>query len=118
MAFTYTLSTDVGKVRLKLADTNSSAYAFEDAEISEFLDEGGSVNKAVALGIRSLLASKALRVKRASLPGISYDDTAQVAALKDLLALYGGELPTVDVVSPDTVDYDSGFDDPTPTTGG
>ena len=47
MAFTYVLSTNVGKVRLKLADTGgvapggvaTSGYAFDDDEITEFLSE-------------------------------------------------------------------------------
>lgn len=115
MAFTYDLATNIGKVRLKLADTNTAAYAFADAEIQAFLDEAGTVNLATGLGVRSLLASKALRVKRASLPGLSYDDTAQVAALMGLLKLYGAELPTVSVVMPAVADYDRGFTDPIPT---
>lgn len=115
MAFTYSLTTDAGKLRLKIADTNPAAYAFEDDEIAEFLSEGGSIIEGVILALRSLLASRALRVKRASLPGLSYDDTAQVEAIQGLLALYGGTMPTATVRMPAASDMDSGFVDPTPT---
>ena len=112
MAFTYSLSTDIGKVRLKISDTVSTAYAFEDDEITAMLTEGGTVTAAVILALRSLLISRALRVKRASLPGVSYDDTAQIEGIRLALSLYGGELPTVSIVSPAVNDMDSGFTDP------
>lgn len=37
MAFTYNTATDVGMVRLLIADTDPTDYDFEDAEISAFL---------------------------------------------------------------------------------
>lgn len=123
MAFTYVLSTDIGKVRLAISDTGgvapggtaTSGYSFEDAEITHFLDTAGSVDSACGLALRALLANKALRVKRATLPGLSYDDTAQIAALQSLLAIYGGDLPRVSVRMPAVLDMDAGFTDPTPT---
>lgn len=114
MAFTYTIATERGQVRLAISDTSSSAYAFEDAEIDFFLSSGGSVEAAIVLALRTLLASRALRVKRASLPGLTYDDTAQVQALKDLLAMYGGDMPTLVVTMPAPLDMDTGFTDPSP----
>jgi hypothetical protein len=37
MAFTYDISTDLGKVRLIIGDTDSTAAQFQDEEISAFL---------------------------------------------------------------------------------
>ena len=37
MAFTYDVTTDRGKVRLLISDTNAADYQFEDAEIDAFL---------------------------------------------------------------------------------
>jgi hypothetical protein len=37
MAFSYDLNTDVGKVRLLIMDNQSTAYLFEDGELSAFL---------------------------------------------------------------------------------
>jgi hypothetical protein len=54
MTFTYTLTTDLGKVRLEIGDTTSGAGVrpdgsnFSDAEVQYFLDEEGSVAGAVA----------------------------------------------------------------------
>lgn len=115
MSFTYVVATNRGKVRLKIGDTNSAAYSFEDEEIDAFLDEAGTVNGACRLALQTLLASKALRVKRYSLPGQSYDDTAQIEALRAALDSFGGGLPTVSVVFTGASDHDSGFTDPTPS---
>jgi hypothetical protein len=46
---------------------------------------------------------------------LSYDDTAQIEALKATLAIYGGTLPIVSVRMPAAIDMDRGFTDPTPT---
>lgn len=115
MAFTFDTSTNRGKVRRNIGDGISSAYWYEDTEIDNALSEGGSVTEATRILLRGLLANKALRVKRASLPGLTYDDTAQIHALQSLLSMYGGDIPTVSVVMPAVLDFDRGFIDPTPT---
>ena len=38
MAFTYDLTTDIGKVRLLISDTDATSFHFTDAEIQVFLD--------------------------------------------------------------------------------
>ena len=86
MSFTYDLETDLGELRLTIADTNSSAYAFEDAELQLFLRKGGSVGSAAILAVTSLLADAARRQRAFQLPGISYDDKGRVDALRGLLA--------------------------------
>ena len=84
---TYDVTTDRGKVRLRLGDTSTTAgeYVFEDAEIDYFLATGGNVARAVVLGLRVLLSSKSHRTKRFADAGTSYDDTAQIEGLKAAL---------------------------------
>ena len=48
MAFTYSLSTNRGKVRLLIPDTNSEAYELEDEEVDYFLTVRGNNVKAAA----------------------------------------------------------------------
>jgi hypothetical protein len=109
MAFTYTIATNRGKVRLKLSDTNAAAYGFEDDEIDAFLSEGGTVDAAVVLGLRVLLVDSARRTKAFSVPGLTYNDGARVEGLKAALKMYGGDLPTVTVIEPASQPYDTGY---------
>ena len=116
MAFTYAIATDRGKTRLKLADTDSTRYAFEDDEIDLFLSEGGSVTEAVILGLRCLLVDAARRHRAFSLPGVTYDDKGRVAALKEALAIYGADMPTAVVFTPASQPFDRPYTDLTPPT--
>lgn len=111
MAFTYSLSTDVGKVRLKVADTNSAAYAFEDAEIQAFLDEGGTVTKAAILAIQTLIMDAARRQRAFSLPGMTYSDVGRVAALQQALKNLGGDLPTASTITPAVLPMDEAYEE-------
>ena len=85
MAFTYDITTDAGALRFRLGDTDSTAYAFEDTEITYLLTSGGTVKGAAVVGLRVLLSERARRVKRFALNGTSYDDTATIAALQSAL---------------------------------
>lgn len=110
-AFTYDLTTDVGKVRLRLTDTREGGW-FSDAEIQYFLDAGGSVNAAVVEGARVLLMDRARRSRSSSGGGESYDDRAQVQALQAIIAEYGGagtNLPKVTVTMPAALPMDDGW---------
>ena len=111
MAFSFdnALSTDRDHVRLNLSDTSSDAYWFENETIDALLSSKGSVDDATAACLRALLASKGLRMKKFSAQGLSYDDTAQLEALRDLLSLYGGDLPTLSAVSPAALPMDEAF---------
>ena len=115
-AFTYDLTTNRGKVRLKLADTKQESAWFTDAELDALLTEGGSVNAAVALGARVLLADRARRTRAFSstAAGINYNDTAQVAALRELITLYGNTYPDITVTMPALLPMDAGFDETDP----
>jgi hypothetical protein len=109
MAFTYSLATSVGQLRLALSDTNAAAYGFEDAELEYLLSAGGSHNGAVILGLRTLLVDSARRTKAFSVPGLTYNDGARVEGLKAALKMYGGDLPTVTVIEPASQPYDTGY---------
>lgn len=111
MSFSYdnTLPADLDRIRLNLADTDSTAYTFENEEITALLAAEGTVTATTAACIRVLFADKARRVKRFSDQGLSLDDTAQVAALKDLLTLYGGNEPTVTITDPARLPMDVGY---------
>ena len=111
MAFTYDITTDRGKTRLQLGDVDSTAYVFEDAEIDYFLTAGGDVDSATVIGLKTLLASKAQRVKKFALTGMSLDDTAQIAAIQALIETYGGNAPTLSAVDPARLPMDAGFDE-------
>lgn len=99
MAFTYDLTTDRGRVRLRIADTRADAYAFEDEEIDYYLTSAGSVVGAAYLCVQTLLADAARRVKQATVGDVTYNDTARVNALNallDRLAVETGQnVPTV-----------------------
>lgn len=89
MSFSYDLTTDAGKVRLLVADTNSSDYVWEDAEISAFLTMAGdSVFDAAAIALRSA-ASDFKKVMRLNLFGdVSVDPSQTISRLLDLAKSY------------------------------
>lgn len=114
MAFTYDVTTARGKVRLTIADTSATAYAFEDAEIDYFLTEADDeIAGASYLAVLSLLSSKARRVKAATVGDTSYDDRAQVEALQalaDRLADTSGQaMRTVTSMGPETLPMDTAY---------
>ncbi len=117
MAFTYDLTTPRGKVRLGLTDTREDSAWFTDAEIDHFLDVGGDVNGGIVKGARILLMDRARRTSRWANDEGSYDDTAQVAALKEIITQHGGagdNLPSVTVTFPALLPSDAGHDESNP----
>jgi len=111
VAFTYDITTDRGLVRIKLSDTDSAAYVFEDAEIDAFLSREGTVDGATVALLRVLLVDRARRAKRFSMQGLSLDDTAQIQALQAAIEeLYTG--PTVSIVMGGSIPQDRGFTEP------
>lgn len=81
MAFTADLSTDVGKVRLLLADLDSSAPVFpDDAQIQAFLDlELGDIKCAAALGMETVAGNKAMTMRFIQLLDLKLVNGADVA---------------------------------------
>lgn len=109
MSFTYDLGTDAGKVRLRIADTNSTAYAFEDTEIAYFLTEAGTVIGACRLALQTLLTDAARRERAFKLPGLDYDDKGRVTAIQVALANLGGTMPTVDITMTAIAPFDAAY---------
>ena len=116
MAFTYDLTTDIGKVRIKLPDTREEAAWGSDAEIQAALDDGGTVNLAVVYLARVLHMDRARRSASWSNSEGSYNDSGQIAALQALIEQYGGaaDLASVSIAMPSLLPMDAGYDESTP----
>ena len=110
MSVTYDISTDRGKLRFRLGDTNAAAPVFTDAEIDYLLTTGGSVFEGLKLGVQQLITSRAYRIKRATSLNLTIDDTEQVAQLRAWLNDLGGVIPEATVTFPKRLPSDSGFD--------
>lgn len=90
MAFTYDLSTDVGKVRLLIMDNQSTGYLFEDAELSAFLTfESSNVKRGAALALETMASNDAYVLKMITLldlttngPAVSRELRARAADLR------------------------------------
>lgn len=64
MAFTYDVSTDIGKVRMLITDRDESRPVFQDAEIQAYLDlEDSSIRRAAAAALETMASDQALVLK-------------------------------------------------------
>lgn len=82
MAFTYDVSTDVGKVRLLIMDNNASSYLFEDGELSAFLlMEADVVRRGAALALETMASNEAYVSKRIEILDLKADGPAVATAL-------------------------------------
>ncbi len=110
MASTYDLTTTRGQVRLTIGDTSTTAgqYVFEDEEIDYFVTQGGTVKAAAIEALKVLLTSRSHRVKRASVNGLTIDDTAQVAAIQMAIRELGGA-PTATITGPTLMPSDADY---------
>lgn len=64
MAFTYDVTTDIGKVRMLITDRDESRPVFQDAEIQAYLDlEDASVRRAAAAALETMASDQALVLK-------------------------------------------------------
>lgn len=102
MAFTYDITTDRGAVRFGIGDTIEGVAMLTDAEIDHCLTLGGSVQGAIHYGLKALMAAHTTR-----------GEAAKAAAIRERLALTGGDLPTLSVVYPAALPMDQGFVEPT-----
>jgi len=85
MSFTVNYSTNAGKVRLLIADTNSAYPQFTDAEIDAFLEmEGSSFRKAAAMALEVIAVNEALIQKRIVALHLETDGPALAAELRNL----------------------------------
>lgn len=61
---TYDITTDAGKVRLLISDTNMATPVFGDTEIDTFLElEGSNVRRAAALALDTIASNEAQVLK-------------------------------------------------------
>ncbi len=82
MAIDYT--TDIGRVRLLITDTDEASPIFSDAQIEAFLDIEGDVLKlGAARALETIAVNEALVQKRIKLLDLSTDGPAVAKALQD-----------------------------------
>jgi len=86
MTWTYDLSTNIGKVRLRVADTNEDRPVMGDEEYAAFLDMAGdSVTLASAMALETIATNEIMCLKVVNLMGAIVTDSASAA--KQLRAL-------------------------------
>lgn len=92
MAFTYDLSTDRGKTRLKIRDTDTAdatRQLFNDEEIDFFVTEAvNDLNLAAAGALDAIAANAALLAKAQKIGDYSIDSKAMAAAVMKVAAHY------------------------------
>lgn len=85
MTWTYDPSTDIGKVRLRVSDTDTTRRVMDDEDYQAFLDmAGGSVVLAAAMALETIAVNEVLCLKVVNLMGAIVTDAASAA--KQLLA--------------------------------
>ena len=113
MAFTYDITTNRGRVRVNLSDTDSTAYVFEAEELDQLRTTEGDVDGATAASLRALLASAARRAKYFAMQGLTLDSKQQVQSLQAALSAYETNAgPSVAVVMGGNIPQDRGFTEP------
>ena len=82
MAFTYNVTTSLGRVRLLCNDNTEASAIFQDAEIDYFLElENSNIRKAAALGLETIAGNEVLVQKRIRLLDLTTDGPAEADAL-------------------------------------
>ena len=85
MAFTYVLTTDIGKVRLLIGDNDATSYQFEDDEITAFLTMASSdIYMAASYALESWASTLSASLKSEKIGDYSY--TSETVANKIALA--------------------------------
>jgi len=89
MSFTFDTSTNIGKVRTLIGDTDSTSYLLSDEEIQVFLTlESNDLYASAAGCLRSIASSKALLEKVIKAGNYSEDTRGISKALNDLANKY------------------------------
>ena len=84
MSFVYDPSTDAGKVRLLISDTQDLNHIFEDTEIASFLDISGDPRLAAAMALESIAVSEVLLLKVITTQNLSTHGEKMGRILKEL----------------------------------
>lgn len=82
MSFTYSLSTDTGKIRLWIGDTDSASPVFSDEEIAAMYTQSENDIRQTAANLLYALASSRARLAKMKSAGKYSEDTRSIA--KDL----------------------------------
>jgi len=86
---TYDISTDAGKVRLLVGDTNTAAAVFEDSTIDAFLSlESSNVYAAAALALESLAANRVRVLQVVDLLDLKLDGEGVARGLRMIAVQY------------------------------
>ena len=89
MAFTYTIASDRGKVRLLARDTVDTGHLFEDDEVDAFLALNSDVVLlAAAMALENVAANEVLVQKRIRLLDLQTDGPAEAKELRALATSY------------------------------
>jgi len=110
MSFTYTLTTDIGKVRLAISDNDSTNYHFEDDEIQAFLTAEGSVNLAAAAAAESWAAAYSLNADSERMGDYNYAQSIskKLLELAARLRAKEGNAPVLEWAEPDLLGTEEG----------
>ena len=82
MAFTYDLTTNVGKVRLLIPDNKAANYMFEDAELAAMLTlESDDVRCGAAMALETIASDTAMTLKVITINGLSTNGPATADSL-------------------------------------
>jgi len=73
MAFSFDLSSDLGKVRLLIPDRVAEEYLFHDEEVLAFLDIEDGVKRSTALALETVASDNAMTLKVIRLLDLSTD---------------------------------------------
>jgi hypothetical protein len=85
MSFTADITTDIGKVRYLIGDTDPTAPNFTDEVITGFLNMvDGNINLACAMLLESLATSAAVNLTNITLGSLRIDETSKAASIKDM----------------------------------
>lgn len=79
--FSYDVSSERGRVRLLIGDTNVESEIFSDREVDAFLAIEGSIRTAAALALETMASGDAYTLKVITLLDLRTDGAATAAAL-------------------------------------
>lgn len=110
MSFTYLLSNDIGKIRLKISDKDDADYHFEDDEITAFLTAEGSVNLAAAAALESWAAAYSLNADSERIGDYNYAQSISKKMLELAAKLRDKEagIPVMEFAEPDLLGTEEG----------
>jgi len=73
MAFSFDLSSDLGKVRLLIPDRQPDEYVFDDVDILAFLEIEDGVKRSAAIALETIASDNAMTLKVIRLLDLSTD---------------------------------------------